>query len=938
MQVTDGLGRVIGAVSSHPGSTGGYSLVNTVYNLMGRPWLQSNPTEVDASWAPRGDDAAGAHYTQQTYDWQGRPLVTTNPDLTTKEASYAGCGCAGGEVVTLTDEGTIDGGVAKRRQQKIYSDVLGRTVKTEVLNWQGGTVYATTVNTYNARDQVTQVRQYAGTETSGTYQDTTMTYDGYGRLKTRHAPEQNVGVSTTWDYNPDNTVQKITDGRGAITSFSYSGNNRKLVSGVTHTLSGSPSIYSSFTYDAAGNRTLMTDSLGNVEYQYDQLARLKAEIRTFTGVPNPSAADGKFKISYDYNLAGALKKITDATNMSIVYGYDAAGRVNAVTGADGLYANVAQYANSFSYRAWGALRNFTDGTSHTISRNYNSRLQTSQFSISGNVVTQNYDYFNDGRIKFLDNLPDGNFDRSFSYDQMGRLVAAASGGAARQDGGQVPYNETFGYDAFSNLNARSTSTWNQFSSSDSAVYVNNRRNSWEYDNDGRNIGIEERNYEFNAAGQSSRMEAPMWNSSLGGFLTKVMDSSHDGDGQKVKEVNWDYYSYEPAETRYHLRSSVLNGAIIEEFDGDGQKKVGYVYANGRVLAKQSESQVTWKHTSPAGTSEYNSVVFGGYARFEFDPFGADVTLTATAPPENPPGPGEIGEGRFGGIMDSRYADIFDTNGCVVFGMSQSCAVAAAIVNFETGQSRGLLSTNFTMASFVQAIPLLSLMQQTRDDMGIPTPPTLNILGTEASNTYKWIWHDEQNEWLPIPTAYSGTSGMVLFEVGTASVGLQQKPPIIKNATSDQQNRFDDAYNEFWKRLHANNGKNSCADLFGGVKNAEKAVRDTKFAFGPTGGAAAEALGKTVTIDPNGAFMDDSKTQTFQVGFNLREKKGYYLTMTNVEAAAFILAHELGHRTRKLQPDGHDRFNFLSVTNNGVVQKACFGDLPTTAGPLPPGFQ
>ncbi len=113
VQVTDGLGHVIGAVTSHPGSTGGYSLVNTVYNLMGRAWLQSNPTEVDTTWAPRGDDAAGAYYTQQTYDWQGRPLVTTNPDLTTKEASYAGCGCAGGEVVTLTDEGTIDAGVRK---------------------------------------------------------------------------------------------------------------------------------------------------------------------------------------------------------------------------------------------------------------------------------------------------------------------------------------------------------------------------------------------------------------------------------------------------------------------------------------------------------------------------------------------------------------------------------------------------------------------------------------------------------------------------------------------------------------------------------------------------------------------------------------------------------------------------------------------------------
>src|SRR5688572_18027504 len=171
---------------------------------MGRVKKASNPAEITSAWVPTGDDA-GWLYTQQTYDWQGRPLITTNPDNTTKEASYAGCGCAGGQVVTLTDEGTLDAGVAKRRQSKIYSDVLGRTVKTELLNWQGGSVYSATVNTYNARDQLTQVREYAGTAGGGTYQDTSMTYDGYGRLKTKHVPEQDAGTSTSWTYNPDDT-------------------------------------------------------------------------------------------------------------------------------------------------------------------------------------------------------------------------------------------------------------------------------------------------------------------------------------------------------------------------------------------------------------------------------------------------------------------------------------------------------------------------------------------------------------------------------------------------------------------------------------------------------------------------------------------------------------------------------------------------------------
>src|SRR5437764_14017052 len=130
---------------------------------MGRAVQQSNPTEINSSWSPSGDDAEGVHYMQQTYDWKGRPLVTTNTDGTQKEASYAGCGCAGGEVVTLTDE--------MNRQQKVYSDVLGRQWKTEILQTINNltTVYSTTEALLNARDQAYNVRQFQGADTSGVY-------------------------------------------------------------------------------------------------------------------------------------------------------------------------------------------------------------------------------------------------------------------------------------------------------------------------------------------------------------------------------------------------------------------------------------------------------------------------------------------------------------------------------------------------------------------------------------------------------------------------------------------------------------------------------------------------------------------------------------------------------------------------------------------------
>jgi hypothetical protein len=73
---------------------------------MGRVKKSSNPAETNSNWVPFGDDSSGWLYTEQTYDWKARPLITTNPNTTTREASYSGCGCAGGQVVTLIDEGT----------------------------------------------------------------------------------------------------------------------------------------------------------------------------------------------------------------------------------------------------------------------------------------------------------------------------------------------------------------------------------------------------------------------------------------------------------------------------------------------------------------------------------------------------------------------------------------------------------------------------------------------------------------------------------------------------------------------------------------------------------------------------------------------------------------------------------------------------------------
>lgn len=325
---------------------------------MGRATKQSNPTEINGNWAPSGDDVAGAVYTQHTYDWRGRPLETRDlTDGSVKYAEYSGCGCAGGEMVTLTDE--------VGRQQKIYSDVLGRQWKTEVLNWNG-TVYSTTTNTFNARDQITLACQYQATEGSGVYKKTIKL--GSGLRSCDH---------TTWDYNADDTIQKVTDARGASATYAYN-NNRHLVTNITYNApSGIPTIPAvSFGYDAAGNRTSMSDGTGTMAYHYDQLSRMDWEDRTFTGV------SGTYRLSYAYNLANELTSLSiPFTSQQIGYNYDTAGRLSGVTanGFSSTYYNwpgpaqtetLTSFASGITYRAWGARKSMNYGNTVSDSVSY----------------------------------------------------------------------------------------------------------------------------------------------------------------------------------------------------------------------------------------------------------------------------------------------------------------------------------------------------------------------------------------------------------------------------------------------------------------------------------------------------------------------------------------------------------------------------------------
>lgn len=699
IQVFDAVGRVMLDGANHPDSSGGYRGVWTQYDLMGRVVRKSNPTEINAGWITYGDDSAGWVFIfTPSYDWKGRVLTTYNQDGTYSTAQYSGCGCAGGEVVTLTDEGTwIDfASTTKKRQQKIYSDVLGRIWKTEIMNWDGNgpygtgpnnSVYSTAITSYNVRDQVTSVKLYQGTEASGVFQETTTTFDGYGRTKTRHIPIENSGVYTTWNYNADDTVQSVVDPRGATTTFGY--NNRHLTTSASYSAPAGINVPGpiSYNYDAAGNRSSMTDGVGSLTYHYDSLSRLDWEERTFTGLA------GTYRLTYGYNLANELTSVAEPSQFGVTtsYVYDAVGRLTSVNGSGP--GSMPQYMSGIQYRAWGATKHINYGSGAALDVTYNARLLPLYYSINPvyrwtyppgytTMGTENQ-YHPDGRIRYARDLQDGTFDRSYFYDHATRLQSAYSGREARgfppSGYSDCPFQQTFTYDTWSNM-GRTGHLW-AGPAGDMPSYNNNgRRSDWAYDAAGNVLTRQYGwiNHSHNAAGQENLYDESGFAPTETGYYyyQNLINITYNGDDEAGKRVETRYSETEEGpqnnsvETTHYVRSTALGGVAVVGVNEWGGKSEGHVYAGGQKLTDTDQSGI--RIVNPVTGTWMSSYSGGGVisgTRTELDPLGSIVGET------NPYVSGGSYEQLIG--LESLYEERgnpFDlAGGCALDGLPISCS-------------------------------------------------------------------------------------------------------------------------------------------------------------------------------------------------------------------------------------------------------------------------
>jgi len=264
-------------------------------------------------------------------------------------------------------------------------------------------------------------------------------YTADGRVREINGPRTDVQDITTLTYYPNTAEQ---------------GNNRGQLSTVSNAL-GHTVNYNQ--YDAHGNIEQMTDANGNVTtYTYDPRQRVTAMTLTPTqGAARTSSytydevgqliqtvtADG-ITLSYDYDAAHYLTKITDNLNNQITYQYDIKGNrsQSVTTDPDGTLArlvdttydardrissiNAAGSISQLVYDTVGNLTSQTDpnGNQSTL-HDYDAlnRLSSSLDALSGTTA---YDYDVNDRIISVTSPNDA--QTTYDYDDLGNMLSEQS--------------------------------------------------------------------------------------------------------------------------------------------------------------------------------------------------------------------------------------------------------------------------------------------------------------------------------------------------------------------------------------------------------------------------------------------------------------------------------------------------------------------------------
>jgi RHS repeat-associated protein len=345
-----------------------------------------------------------------------------------------------------TSEAHPDGGT-----RTIVYDPLNRPYEWEdALEHLSSVIYDGNGNVLSRTNPEEETRQYSYdkldrvlTETDERNNVTTHAYWATGELK---STTTDLGHKTSWTLDDDGRLNAMVEARGNASganpadytwAYQYDGAGNRTR--VTDPLGN----YVQYAYDAVNNLTQVTDQRGNgTDYSYDVLNRL------WKVTPPAAGGSGTLYTEYAYDGNGNLASRTDPNGHTTSWTHDLDGRLTARTTGVGTW--------NYSYDANGNLKTLEtpagsstpgingDGTI-TYGHDRMSRQTSVDHSDATPDITRTYDLA--GRPA---TMVDGAGTLDYTHDDADRLTDIARSGGGAGLNGTLSYD----YDDAGNITGR----------------------------------------------------------------------------------------------------------------------------------------------------------------------------------------------------------------------------------------------------------------------------------------------------------------------------------------------------------------------------------------------------------------------------------------------------------------------------------------------------
>lgn len=249
---------------------------------------------------------------------------------------------AGNNVGTTTyayDDWKVTSTDAEGSVKDLLSDAYGNL--KQVIEHNGGSSYTTSYE-YNGNNKLTKITDDAGNVRN-------LTYNGLGhRLTIEDLHDTSDGTFGTWTYTYDDTgnVSSVVDPKSQTVDFTYDDVNRVLTENYT----GSAGTEITYTYDSCseGIGHLCTASSTDAvsAFTYNAIGLPVTQTRTIGGVA--------YVTSYAYDRLGNITTLTYPDNSQVAYSHNGAGQLEGISQKEGT-GSFTPIVSDFDYAPTGKV-------------------------------------------------------------------------------------------------------------------------------------------------------------------------------------------------------------------------------------------------------------------------------------------------------------------------------------------------------------------------------------------------------------------------------------------------------------------------------------------------------------------------------------------------------------------------------------------------------